>query len=315
MQNFPKISVIIVTYNAEKYLEQAILSVIGQNYPNLELIIIDGKSTDGTVEIIKKYEQHITYWVSEPDKGIYDAMNKGIDKATGEWLYFLGADDMLCERILCDIFQGNPYKDIDFLYGDVLLKHSKQIIYGKKDIHTILFSTICHQACFYKRYLFNQLKKYEIHYQYIADWIFNIKVMLNTIPKKTLRYLHKTIAIYNEAGTSSSNKIGEEIKKLHYDILTTLKINSFYRWLLVGKPTKVITNNFDFTKIGIDSVLFIQTLFKIRLKQENNYFKKIILSLFYVWHKPSKPIAEYKVLIGEVLFPKLYNLFKIIKIK
>ncbi|NJL12522.1 MAG: glycosyltransferase [Microscillaceae bacterium] len=102
---YPKISIVTPSYNQGQYIEEAILSVIGQNYPNLEYIIIDGGSTDNTIEIIKKYEKHITYWVSEKDKGIYDAMNKGIDVATGEWIYFLGTDDLLSDNILIKIFQ------------------------------------------------------------------------------------------------------------------------------------------------------------------------------------------------------------------
>lgn len=94
MENL-KISIITVSYNAAKTIEQTIQSVVNQTYDNIEYIIIDGGSTDGTVDIIKKYEDKIAYWVSEPDKGIYDAMNKGILKASGEYIYFLGADDWL----------------------------------------------------------------------------------------------------------------------------------------------------------------------------------------------------------------------------
>ena len=87
----PLISVVTVAYNAVATIEQTILSVINQTYPNIEYIIIDGGSTDGTVNIIKKYMDHIAYWVSEPDKGIYDAMNKGGIRATGTFIQFLNA--------------------------------------------------------------------------------------------------------------------------------------------------------------------------------------------------------------------------------
>ena len=86
MKNNPLISVVTVSYNAVLTIEQTILSVINQTYPHIEYIIIDGGSTDGTVDIIKKYANRIAYWVSEPDKGIYDAMNKGVVVATGEWI-------------------------------------------------------------------------------------------------------------------------------------------------------------------------------------------------------------------------------------
>jgi glycosyltransferase involved in cell wall biosynthesis len=100
----PLISIITVVYNGKDTLEQTILSVINQTYSNIEYIIIDGGSMDGTVDIIKKYQDKIAYWVSEPDKGIYDAMNKGIEKATGELIGIINSDDWYelncCEIIL-----------------------------------------------------------------------------------------------------------------------------------------------------------------------------------------------------------------------
>ena len=87
----PLVSIITVVYNGHRTLEETIQSVVNQNYPNIEYLIIDGGSTDGTMEILKKYDDTIDYWISEPDKGVYHAMNKGIEIAQGEWLYFLGS--------------------------------------------------------------------------------------------------------------------------------------------------------------------------------------------------------------------------------
>jgi len=92
--HFPKISIITPSYNQAEFLERTILSVLDQNYPNLEYIVIDGGSTDGSVEIIKKYSEHLTYWVSEPDQGQTDAINKGFKRATGEWIAWQNSDDI-----------------------------------------------------------------------------------------------------------------------------------------------------------------------------------------------------------------------------
>ena len=89
MQQQPTFSIITITYNAVRLVEQTLLNVLSQSYPNIEYIVIDGGSTDGTVDIIKQYESGLAYWVSEPDKGIYDAMNKGLQKATGDYVWFI----------------------------------------------------------------------------------------------------------------------------------------------------------------------------------------------------------------------------------
>src|SRR6266436_7822019 len=95
MADINKISIVMATYNAGKYLESALQSIIQQNYPCLEIIMIDGKSQDNTLSIINKYQKNISFWKSEPDEGIYDAWNKGVAISTGEWIMFLGSDDVL----------------------------------------------------------------------------------------------------------------------------------------------------------------------------------------------------------------------------
>ena len=119
-RNNPLISVVTVSYNAVSVIEQTIFSVINQTYPNVEYIIIDGGSTDGTVDIIKKYADKITYWVSEPDKGIYDAMNKGIELATGEWINFMNAGDSFYSFSILELIFGQTIFSNDIIYGDTL---------------------------------------------------------------------------------------------------------------------------------------------------------------------------------------------------
>merc|ERR1711966_66369 len=129
-----KISVITVTKNSKKFLEENILSLKKQSYKNYEHIIIDGDSTDGTQKIIQKYNKDIKYWVSEPDKGIYDAMNKGIKKSKGDIVAILNSDDFYYKdalKIVNSYF--NEFKHIDFLFGSVL-KHKSMHGYHPKKI-------------------------------------------------------------------------------------------------------------------------------------------------------------------------------------
>ncbi len=116
--NFPKISVVTPSYNQDKYLEATILSVIGQNYPDLEYIIVDGGSTDNSVAIIKKYEKKLTYWLSEKDDGLYDAVQKGFRRSSGEIMCWINSDDMLHPgslSIVANIFMQHP--DISWIQG------------------------------------------------------------------------------------------------------------------------------------------------------------------------------------------------------
>jgi acetyltransferase-like isoleucine patch superfamily enzyme len=123
-ENMPLITVITVVRNDEKNLEETILSIINQTYNNIEYIIIDGASTDNTLDIIRKYEDKIDYWMSEPDKGIYDAMNKGIDLSTGEWINFMNSGDLFASNyVLEKIFDLNNWDGIDIIYGNSISKN------------------------------------------------------------------------------------------------------------------------------------------------------------------------------------------------
>ena len=121
-QNKPLITVVTVVFNGAKLLDDTIKSVINQTYSNIEYIIIDGCSTDGTLDIIEKYRDEIS-WVSEHDKGIYDAMNKGIALANGKWINFMNAGDSFYSlSTIADVFVGNKY-DEDVLFGNVHIRY------------------------------------------------------------------------------------------------------------------------------------------------------------------------------------------------
>lgn len=193
-----KISVITVCFNAEKEIEKTILSVINQTYSDLEYIIIDGGSTDNTQDIIKKYRDKINYYISESDKGIYDAMNKGIMHANGDWINFMNAGDYFTnDRILEDVFSQKIPSDKKFIYSDFWgVKNGIRNLYSC----SIDKGDIIHQACIYKRNLHEEYGKYIVTDKIIiSDYLF-----FNSIP---LKYFYKTdfpIAIYQLGGISSN---------------------------------------------------------------------------------------------------------------
>ncbi len=195
-----KISIIIPAFNPGPILENALKSIFLQDYNNIELIIIDGGSNDGTIELLKKYSKHIHYWVSESDDGIYDAMNKGITAATGTWLLFLGADDELCQGIISAIFNLADFTDIDFIYGKVNIKNKRKLLGQQTDFEKLIVMNIPHQAIFYRKSIFEKFKGYNQRYKILADYDLNLKIFEDNSLKK--KFINKTIAFFCKNGIS-----------------------------------------------------------------------------------------------------------------
>ena len=190
-ENKPLVNIITVVYNGEKYLEHTIQSVIRQTYDNIEYIIIDGGSTDGTVDVIKKYEDRIDYWVSEADKGVYDAMNKGVSAANGQWIYFLGSDDILFDSI--HKISNKLNNQYDAVYGDVYMPKRHILYNGRFNKLKLLFGNICHQAIFYNKKILIK-NKFNLEYKIYADYALNISIY-----DKTKFYYHPILlAYYND---------------------------------------------------------------------------------------------------------------------
>ena len=201
----PVVSIITACLNAENTIEQTILSVINQTYPNIEYVIIDGNSTDGTLDIVKKYEDHIAKWISEPDTGVYDGMNKGIIHTTGDILYFLNAGDHLYNNgIIEEVVNKFADGDIVAVYGnvEVLNEHSKKtIVRGTRVTHNnLLYRRVCHQALFVRRELFEEFGNFVTTLKFSADHEFIVKA-IKRYPNKFL-YVNETIARYQDGGMS-----------------------------------------------------------------------------------------------------------------
>ena len=195
------LSIITPNYNGGAFLKDAIESVWQQFNKNIEHIIIDGASTDNSLEIIKSYP-HLK-WVSEPDKGIYDAMNKGLQMARGEWVYFLGADDQLYNGI-CSWFQNLEHSTLDMIYGNIRNKYNLNNYGEEYDLQQLLLQNICHQAIFVRNALIKKEGGFNTRYKIAADWEMNIRIFANS--KNNCQYFNKTICIFNENGLSSQSE-------------------------------------------------------------------------------------------------------------
>jgi putative colanic acid biosynthesis glycosyltransferase len=181
----PLVSIITVSYNTAASLESTILSVLNQQAA-VEYILIDGGSTDGTTAILDRYRDRLAYCVSEPDRGVYDAMNKGIAAATGDWLFFIGADDQLAnDQILRDMWgylaqKQIDWQDLDLIFGDVRYLSGKNLVrrYNSRfDVSLYLKNRLHHQGAFYRReYL--QDWRYDIGLRAFADYELNLKMYL-----------------------------------------------------------------------------------------------------------------------------------------
>lgn len=231
-----KISVITVCYNAADTLEKTIQSVLGQTYPNIEYIIIDGGSTDGTVDIIRKYTDRIAYWVSEPDGGIYDAMNKGILVSNGEYIYFLGADDILCENIFFNIAPLLTHTHTIY-YGNVYMVNQKKNYDGLFSCYKLAIHNICHQAILYHRSVYDE-RLYDVNYRLFADYVFNIQSWGDRHIK--FEYLPFIIANFNDCGRSSIKKNDSLfLKKNSMIVLQNLGFACFVYYQLVHLYLKI----------------------------------------------------------------------------
>lgn len=204
-----KITIITVCYNAQTYIERTILSVINQSYSNIEYLVIDGNSIDCTLQIVRKYEDKITKIISEPDKGIYDAMNKRLQMATGDWVNFMNAGDSFYSKdILAKVF-CQDYPDKSVIWGDTMLIRNgiKQGIFKTTPFYNykLPFRTgkgICHQSMFFR---INKEKplQYDLSFPISADF----KLCYDIYKQGgSFLYIPFVISVFDTTGYSSSNR-------------------------------------------------------------------------------------------------------------
>lgn len=210
---FPKISIITVVFNGVRTIEETIISVSEQTYKDYEYIIIDGGSTDGTLEIISKHQSKVFFWISEQDKGIYNAMNKGVSYARGEFIYFLGADDVFFDNYVLEKF-SNYLIGNNVFYGNVIFKKLNKLYDEKFYSYKLATRNISHQSIFYPQKLLIENKFKEI-YNIFADYELNIRLF----NKFKFIYVSLVVAIFDDTGASGSNTIDKNFEKNRLKII------------------------------------------------------------------------------------------------
>lgn len=220
----PDLSIITVNHNNRSGLLKTIESAINQTFKNYEYIIIDGASTDGSAELIKEYSDRIYYWVSERDSGIYNAMNKGIKRANGEYLLFLNSGDKLINKnILGEVFKEDHKEDI--IYGDITYfdpvkkKMLKPCLPEKPDLYFFYKQSLWHQAAFIKRKLFTKYGDYNENNKLVSDWEYFLKRIV--IDKCSYKKINKIITNYDMFNGISVTNNEIRIKEMKNIMLQT----------------------------------------------------------------------------------------------
>lgn len=245
----PKISIITVCYNSEAHIEEAIKSVINQDYNNIEYLLIDGGSKDATTNIINKYIDHISYFISEPDKGISDAFNKGIKAATGDIIGILNSDDFMMPGVLSKV-AAEYEEDIDVYRGYCIIWDEKldikRYLYPNEKFGVPPFgSIICHESAFISKKRYEKTGMYKVDYKYTMDLDFFIRMYKDKSLKS--KFIDVCVDTFRTGGASSSPvaKLEAERKKLiienggsYFDALL------FIAYHRVKYSIKILVNSF-----------------------------------------------------------------------
>ena len=238
-----KLSIITINYNDAAGLEKTINSIINQTFTDYEYVIIDGGSTDESVEVIKKYAEHINYWVSESDKGIYNAMNKGIAHAHGEYLNFMNSGDCIhSPTVLEEIIRHIDGEDI--IIGKCCNAETKEIYRSLNPGQTVTMMTLMkeminHQSTFYRRTIFDR-HPYDESLQMISDWKVNIQSIIFDNCK--VKVIDTLVTDYDMTGISSTNSdlfVAERKKVL--DELIPKRIQQDYERLYTDEELPIVT--------------------------------------------------------------------------
>ena len=254
----PLVSIITIVYNGEKYLEQTIKSVLGQSYPNVEYIIIDGGSKDKTIDIIKKYSSSLAYWVSEKDNGVSDAFNKGIAKAKGEIIGLINADDWYEKTAIENVIKYIGHFDV--AYGNLRYWKGEikdMIVEGSHEF-LIREMTLNHPTVFVKAYCYKRFGGFSNEFKYAMDYELLVRLLVNQC-----RFVHIPFTLANMRWEGISDKQWRKA------CLEVLQVKNKY-W-----PEKMKENKIYYYK-QINAIKLNKFLHKIRFHKTIKFYRKYL---------------------------------------
>ncbi|WP_025763975.1 glycosyltransferase family 2 protein [Dyadobacter tibetensis] len=259
-EEFPKLTIITPSYNQADFLERTILSILNQGYPNLEYMIIDGGSTDHSVEVIRKYEKYLAYWVSEKDKGQVDAINKGLARATGDYIAFQNSDDVYFPGTLIRFGKAAIQKADDILFGDLFMIDTDDEVIEL--LKTTSYSLRCqllegmqihNQSLFFKKKLVDLYGPFDPKYRFAFDYEFILRYTIHEQASvRKVDGLAGALRIHADAKSSTIATVGvsehEQIKKTYLDMSSVAPSKLNYLWCRIRKIL-YFAGSFDFKYI------------------------------------------------------------------
>ncbi len=261
------ISIITINYNNLSGLEKTFSSVFSQSNKSFEYVVIDGGSSDGSVAFLANHKEHIDYWVSEPDQGIYHAMNKGIKAATGDFVMFVNSGDLFFDSHQIEILSQELRQEDGIVYGDVRIVNEKtgfDAIQVHPSVVTFKYfynQTICHQACIIKKALFESVFYFNESFKIVADWEFLIVAIF--VNQVNYRKIDHTISVFDSTGISSNSKYRAIAKQERLQVMD--------EYFGLFKP--------DYQELMTHSSLRSQQLVLI---QKSKFLRSIVSILFFV---------------------------------
>jgi glycosyltransferase involved in cell wall biosynthesis len=283
-EDFPRITIITPTFNQGQFIEETIQSVIAQQYPNLEYIIIDGGSTDETVSIIKKYQEHISYWVSEKDSGQSEAINKGLKIATGAVINWLNSDDILLPHCLFSVasyFKANP--DTDLVYGNILSFNTDteiQVAAFKPDLfHYCAHICIPQPAAFFTKKMIEHVGPVNESLHFSMDWDLYVRGILAGFKYVQVPDLFCKFRIHNTSKSVSdfNKQFLVDNAFIFFSVIKSIDasfrmIDSLYAALDINIPTSI--NTYEVNVVVSEEELYLMVFYFLEHRCKTLFFAK-----------------------------------------